>query len=88
MKVRLLFKCQHKGENLGWSGNTKVGSVKLGPFLPAESDPGHAEVKAFYAATPGGQIEFATINEAALAEFEVGAEYYITIERRVVKEQD
>ena len=82
MKVRLLFKCQHKGENLGWGANKRVGSVKLGPFMPADSDPDQAEVKSFYDATPGGQVEFATINERALEEFEVGAEYYITIERR------
>lgn len=82
MKVRLLFKCHHKGEQIGYGVNKKVGSVKLGPFVPGNDDPAQAEVKAFYDATPSGQIEFATINETALAEFEVGAEYYITIERR------
>ena len=80
MKVRLRFRCHTKGEQTGWGEHKKVGTVKLGPVVPDANDPAAAEMKAFYAATPGGSLDIATINEAALREFEVGRDYYITVE--------
>lgn len=38
---------------------------------------GSDENKEFFAATPGGQIALYTVNEAAFAQFENGAEFYI-----------
>lgn len=86
MKVRLRFRCNHKGEQMGYTpGNSakmqKVGQVKLAPTTVGDDDPDAKEIKEFYNYTPAGQIEFATINQAALAEFEVGQDYYITLER-------
>jgi len=80
MATRLRFRCQHKGTNIGYGENKFVGTVKLGPVMPDQNDPAYEEMKQFYTYTPGGQIEFATINERALAEFEVGKDYYITLE--------
>lgn len=38
---------------------------------------GSDENKAFFAATPGGQISLNTVNDAALSQFENGKEFYI-----------
>lgn len=40
-----------------------------------------AENQAFYAATPGGSIVLGVLNAAAAAQFEPGAEFYVTFER-------
>ena len=80
-KVKLRFRCQHKGEQVGYGDQKKVGTVKLSPVYAPEGSSEHPEMKAFYNATPSGQIEFATINERALAEFEVGQDYYVTLEK-------
>lgn len=90
MAVRLKFRCHEVRKNAGTKdsgekteqGFTKyvpceVGGVKLAPIMGSDD----AENKAFYQATPGGQIDFSTINEEALKQFEIGADYYITIER-------
>jgi hypothetical protein len=63
MMVRAKFKC---------SGKTDDGQVELQPVTS-----GSAENEQFYKWTPGGQIRLSTVNEAALAEFEVGKEYYV-----------
>jgi hypothetical protein len=38
---------------------------------------GSEENKAFWAATPGGKIEFNCVNDKAIEQFEVGKEYYV-----------
>lgn len=38
---------------------------------------GSEENKAFWAATPGGKIEFNCINDNAINQFEVGKEFYV-----------
>lgn len=38
---------------------------------------GSAENKEFFAASPGGSISLAVLNEAASAQFEVGKEFYV-----------
>jgi hypothetical protein len=63
MNVRAKFKC---------SGKTDDGQVELSPVTS-----GSAENEQFYKWTPGGQIRLSTVNEAALAEFVVGKEFYV-----------
>lgn len=84
MATRLLFEVTHKGEQKSYDQTQKkLGSVTLAPIyygmLP-EDDPMRDEIKSFYAATPSGEIKFATINERALAEFEIGRRFYVTLE--------
>lgn len=77
MGVKLKVACVEIATRRAWHGSTgNVGAVKLQPVTS-----GSDENKAFYDATPSGQLEFATINQKALEQFEVGAEYYVTIER-------
>ena len=40
---------------------------------------GSEENKRFFAATPGGQFNFYTVNSDAAAHFEIGKEYYFDI---------
>lgn len=62
MSVRAKFKCD----------NVIDGTVKLSPVVG-----GSAENDSFFSATPWGEIRIGTVNEAALAQFEPGAEYYV-----------
>ncbi len=81
MSVRLLFRVTEKKELINQSGGTeKMGSVTLSPCYPAPNAPNYEEQQTFYKWTPSGKIEFATINESALASLELGKDYYITIQ--------
>lgn len=40
---------------------------------------GSEENKKFFAATPSGQLEFNTVNAAAVAGLQLGGEYYIDV---------
>jgi hypothetical protein len=60
--VRCKFVCGYKTEN----------RISMHPVYS-----GSEENKKFFAATPGGNIEFYSINPDALAQFEQGKEYYI-----------
>ncbi len=86
VKTQLMFRCNQKTESVqqiyegGEFSNRKLGGVKLSPLIPHEKDPNHAAMKEFYSYTPGGLIEFVTINEAALEQFEPGKDYLVTIE--------
>jgi hypothetical protein len=62
MAVRAKFKC-HSNAN---------GIVSLWPVMD-----GSEENKAFWDATPGGQITLTITNPAAKEQFEVGQEYYV-----------
>lgn len=59
--------------------NFKDDRAKCVYLVPVYS--GSEENKKFFAYTPGGQLNFNTLNEAAFAEFETGKEYYIDIFR-------
>lgn len=77
MSTRLKVICTEKNKRVHWDQKKGfLGGVKLAP-VTGPSD----ENKSFFEATPVGSIEFGTINETALAEFEPGYEYYVTIER-------
>lgn len=75
MATKLKFKVVERTERPRWNGPGSIGGVKLAPVTG-----GSDENKSFYEATPSGSIQFDTINEAALAEFPVGAEVYVTVE--------
>ena len=53
-------------------GNDNGARVTLAPVIE-----GSAENKEFYRWTPGGEIRLDTINDAAAAQFEPGAEFYV-----------
>ena len=75
MSVRLKFAVTEQTQPRAWSGPGVFGSVKLNPVTG-----GSDENKSFYEATPGGSIEFSTINEAALKSLPIGAEVYVTLD--------
>lgn len=89
MSVRLLFRVTEKKEVINHSGGKeKMGSVTLSPCYPAKDAPNYEEQASFYKWTPSGKIEFATINEQALASLELGKDYYITIQPVPVPEAE
>ena len=71
MTVRAKFKVESVESN-GADG----GTVKLAPVMS-----GSAENESFFKWTPWGAIEIGTINEAALTQFEQGAEFYVDFTR-------
>lgn len=77
MATRLKVICSEKRVRKHWDvSKGLLGGVTLTPVVS-----GSEENKQFYEATPSGEFKFDTINSNALAEFEPGAEYYITIEK-------
>lgn len=72
MTVRAKFKVQSITHRKHWQGDGLVGEVTLSPVTN-----GSDENKAFYAATPGGEIKLSTINEDALKQFVIGQEFYV-----------
>ena len=75
MSVRLKFVVTEQTQRRAWSGPGVIGSVRLNPVTDRRD-----EKKSFYEATPGGSIEFSTINEAALKSLPIGAEVYVTLD--------
>ena len=67
MTVRAKFNVESVESN-GADG----GTVKLTPVMS-----GSPENESFFKFTPWGSIEIGTINMAALAQFERGAEFYV-----------
>lgn len=72
MTVRAKFKVSEITRRPGFNGAKEVQVIKLHPVTG-----GSDENKAFYAATPGGNIELGTVNAEAAGEFELGAEFYV-----------
>ncbi len=72
MTVRCKFRCTEIAEREGWSGGPRV--LYHAKFLPVGS--GSPENEAFFAATPAGGLELATITTMP---FKVGEEYYLDI---------
>lgn len=67
MTVRAKFKVESVKLN-----DVDGGTVKLTPVIS-----GSAENESFFKWTPWGSIEIGTINMAAFAQFEQGAEFYV-----------
>lgn len=73
--IRLKFKVTEKIHRESSYGQPEVtGEATLRPVTG-----GSDENKDFYKWTPGGELKFSTINEAALASLPLGAECYIDI---------
>ena len=69
MDVRCKFKCVKKSIMEG-----NVGSVEMAPVTS-----GSEENQKFFKWTPWGKLEFGSINEEAMKQFEPGKEYFIDI---------
>ena len=67
--TRAKFKCNEVSKRIGWGDNAVMYAAK---FTVVYGD--NEENKAFFASTPGGNIEMTTIRED---HFEVGKEYYV-----------
>ena len=72
MTSRAKFTVQSITTHKAWNGPGLMGTVKLIPVTG-----GSEENKAFYEATPSGQIELGTVNDAVLKQFNVGDEFYV-----------
>lgn len=72
MSVRAKFFVQSITTSKAWNGPGLMGTVRLQPVTS-----GSEENKAFYEATPAGQIELGTVNHEALKQFNVGDEFYV-----------
>jgi hypothetical protein len=66
-----------KGQRITEPG--EVWSIKMSPVY-ANDNPKH-ENSVFWAYSPGGSFELQTVNKAAVAKLELGAEYYLDITR-------
>jgi hypothetical protein len=71
--VRCKFRC-HLKEVYDAGTEREAATIKMSPVYGESS-----ENKAFYKYTPGGEINFYTINKAAADQIEQGKEYYIDI---------
>lgn len=67
-QVRAKFQCVEKSKNI-WDEKVK--------FLPVMS--GSPENESFFKSTPSGTLEMGIKNPEAMAQFEVGKNYYIDI---------
>jgi len=71
--VTAIFTCLNKIDE---EEDGNGGSVHLQPY--ADADGQYAE---YFAATPGGECRLEILNQAALDQFEPGANYRVTFER-------
>jgi len=70
--VRAKFKVVRIERSKGWNNINEVQTIVLTPVTG-----GSRENKAFYAATPSGEIKLATVNAEAAKEFDLEAEFYV-----------
>ena len=73
MSVRAKFLVKTISESKHWDASKP--NIKSIELVPVTS--GSEENKAFYAATPSGNINLFTINYDAASQFVIGAEYYL-----------
>lgn len=76
MTVRAKFKVQEITEHA--YGDKRMKTIKL---QPVHSSVAGSENKAFWDASPSGEIRLGTINMEAAAQFELNGEYYIDFTR-------
>jgi hypothetical protein len=75
MGVRAKFVCSSITRNQHWDkAKGEIQTIRLVPVTQ-----GSEENKAFYEATPGGQIDLSTVNAGSY--FELGGEYYLDFTR-------
>jgi hypothetical protein len=73
MSVRAKFVVNSIERRKHWDGTGKeLQTIKLSPVTG-----GSDENKAFWAASPAGDINLGTVNGDAAAQFELGKEYYV-----------
>lgn len=73
MSVRAKFICNSITHTKHWDKNKGlVATIKLNPVNGSND-----ENKAFFDATPSGEISLGIIKEEVAKKFEIGAEYYI-----------
>lgn len=72
MTVRAKFKVQSINRQTGWGDFKELQTIRLSPVTS-----GSDENKAFYAATPSGQIEIGVVPEAVGKQFDIGQEFYV-----------
>lgn len=71
--MRAKFKLVSVTETKHWvPGKPNLKTLKLHPVSS-----GSPENDAFYASTPSGEIQLATVNADAVAEMQLGADYYV-----------
>lgn len=75
MSVRAKFKVV-RIERQSWGPGKEVQNIILQPVTS-----GSDENKAFYAATPSGEMKLATVNAEAAVQFDLDAEYYVDFTR-------
>lgn len=72
MTVRCKMSCNFKSQS--GEGDSAVSYIQLSPVYS-----GSEENKRFFQSTPGGALQFYTVNKSAADQFEQGKEYYIDI---------
>ncbi|HYE59074.1 MAG TPA: hypothetical protein VD948_11240 [Rhodothermales bacterium] len=71
--VRAKFICHSITRRKHWEpGKGEIWDIKLSPVTT-----GSDEDKAFWAATPSGEITLGTCNAEAVKQFDLGAAYYV-----------
>lgn len=76
MSVRAKFKVSEITEHA--YGEKRMKTIKLAPVYSQKEG---SENKAFWEASPNGEIRLGTINMDAAAQFELNGEYYIDFTR-------
>lgn len=72
MTVRAKFKCTSIDRRQGWGEFKEIQQITLQPVTQNSE-----ENKAFYAASPSGQIVLGCANAEAAKQFDLGKEFYV-----------
>ena len=81
MQVRAKMRCESLEISNNASGEPNGGTVRLTPVVS-----GSEENRQFFQYTPGGVLQFQTINKAAFDQFKLGSEYYVDVTPAVAPE--
>jgi hypothetical protein len=72
MPIRAKFKVVSITRQSNWNGSGEMQTIKLSPVTS-----GSEENRAFYAATPGGEISLSVVPPEVGNQFDIGKEYYV-----------